>query len=67
MNGYQPRDGELVGVFVAAGNLRDKVDHGSGSYVLERSNVALVPFGGSYRSGAASVPSLSRLLSRPRR
>ncbi len=43
MAGYQPADGETVGVFVAAGNLRD------GSYtratcprVCERSNVAFV-------------------------
>ena len=47
MAGYQPQDGEIVGIFVGAGNLRDVRD-GSGSYVLERSNVLLMPFGGQY-------------------
>jgi hypothetical protein len=41
MNGYQPADGELVGLFVGAGNLRDK-PNGDGSYFKERSNVAFV-------------------------
>jgi hypothetical protein len=45
--GYQPGNGEIVGIFVGAGNLRDVVD-GSGSYVLERSNVLLMPFGGQF-------------------
>jgi hypothetical protein len=47
MAGYQPGNGEIVGIFVGAGNLRDVVD-GSGSYVLERSNVLLMPFGGQF-------------------
>ncbi len=41
---YQPAFGETVGIFVAAGNLRD-----SGNVITkERSNVLLMPFGGSY-------------------
>jgi hypothetical protein len=47
MAGYQPASGEIVGIFVGAGNLRDVTD-GSGSYVLERSNVLLIPWGGNY-------------------
>lgn len=53
MYGYQPRDGETVGLWVGAGNLRD-----GGSYtrnscprVCERSNVVLVPWS---NGGAAS-------------
>jgi hypothetical protein len=46
--GYQPAMGETVGIFVAAGNLRD-----SGNVaVKERSNVVLMPFGGSYTASA---------------
>ena len=41
--GHQPAPGEMVGIFVAQGNLRGVRDH-SGSSVLERSNVLLVPF-----------------------
>ena len=48
--GYQPAMGETVGIFVAAGNLRD-----SGNVaVKERSNVVLMPFGGSYTASAAA-------------
>ena len=47
MAGYQPANGEEVGIFVAAGNLRGVKD-GSGSRVYERSNVVLLPFGGHY-------------------
>lgn len=39
--GYQPATGELIGVFVVAGNLRGVTD-GSQSPVQERSNVVLV-------------------------
>lgn len=46
MKGYQPSQGETVGIFVAQGNLRD---FGKTS-VKERSNVVLMPFGGSYRA-----------------
>jgi hypothetical protein len=46
MKGYQPSLGETVGIFVAQGNLRD---FGKSS-VKERSNVVLMPFGGSYRA-----------------
>jgi hypothetical protein len=45
MKGHQPRQGEIVGFFVGQGNLRD---NGKTS-VKERSNVVLLPFGGSYR------------------
>jgi hypothetical protein len=41
--GHQPAPGELVGIFVGQGNLRGVRDH-SGSTLLERSNVLLVPF-----------------------
>lgn len=51
MAGHQPDDGELVGFFVAQGNLRDSGQ----TSVKERSNVALVPFGSSYRASAARV------------
>jgi VCBS repeat protein len=44
--GHQPAPGELVGIFVGQGNLRGVKDH-SGSSVLERSNVLLVPFPGN--------------------
>jgi hypothetical protein len=45
MTGYQPRQGELVGIFVAAGNIRDSANWAR----EERSNVVIMPFGGSYR------------------
>ena len=45
--GYQPSCGETVGMYVAAGNLRD-----SGNVILkERSNIVLMPFCGAYRDG----------------
>ena len=44
MNGYQPQNGELVGIFVVAGNQRDS----GNTIVKERSNVVLMPFGGVY-------------------
>ncbi len=43
--GRQPETGEIIGVFVVAGNVRGVFD-GSQSPVLERSNVVLVPFPG---------------------
>jgi hypothetical protein len=43
MVGYQPSVGELVGFFVSAGAARNVLDD-SGTLVLERSNVLLVPF-----------------------
>jgi len=42
LSGYQPKTGELIGIFVVAGNLRGVKD-GSQSPVKERSNVVLVP------------------------
>jgi hypothetical protein len=46
MTGYQPSDGEIVGMFVGAGNLRGRTDPGyvNCPRVCERSNVALVPW-----------------------
>jgi hypothetical protein len=64
MRGYQPAFEELVGIFVVAGNLRDR-PAGDDSYVFERSNVLLIPWGTSY-SSASSVPGALRLLSAPR-
>jgi hypothetical protein len=56
--GYQPAYGETVGVFVAAGNLRD-----SGNVITkERSKVVLIPFGQNY-----SLSSTLRTLKAPRR
>jgi hypothetical protein len=43
--GYQPANGEIVGMYVGAGNLRDR----GNVIVKERSNIVLLPFGGSYR------------------
>ncbi len=43
MNGYQPKTGEIIGIFVVAGNVRGVTD-GSQSPVQERSNVVLAPF-----------------------
>jgi hypothetical protein len=44
MSGYQPRIGELVGIFVAAGNLRDSLNW----KIEERSNIAMIPYGTNY-------------------
>jgi len=43
---HQPADGELVGLFVASGNLRDgnNLNRATCPAVCERSNVALVPW-----------------------
>ena len=43
MAGYQPSDGETVGIFACAGNCRNNTA-GDASYVKERTNVALVPW-----------------------
>jgi hypothetical protein len=55
INYYQPQDGELVGIFVAAGNLRDGgyVTRATCPAVCERSNLALIPWstgGGQFSS-----------------
>jgi hypothetical protein len=43
--GYQPQNGELVGLFAGTGNLRDKTFSGAGCpQVCERTNVAIVPW-----------------------
>jgi hypothetical protein len=46
INFYQPSDGELVGIFVGAGNLRDgsNITRATCPRVCERSNVALIPW-----------------------
>lgn len=49
MAGYMPADGELVGIFVAVGNVRGIKDSG-GLLAKERSNVALVPFDSGHGS-----------------
>jgi hypothetical protein len=41
--GHQPAAGEMIGIFVVAGNARGVTDEGSQSPVHERSNVVLVP------------------------
>jgi hypothetical protein len=46
MAGYQPQQGEPIGIFVVAGNVRNITDDGSQSPVKERSNVVLVPMPG---------------------
>lgn len=51
---HQPEQGEIVGIFVAQGNLRD---FGKTS-VKERSNVVLLPFGGSYALAGSSPATL---------
>jgi hypothetical protein len=43
MAGYQPSEGEVVGMFVCEGDCRNNTE-GSSSPLRERSNVALVPF-----------------------
>jgi hypothetical protein len=44
MAGYQPATGEIIGVFVVAGNARNVLgDDPNQSPVMERSNVVLVP------------------------
>jgi hypothetical protein len=51
LQGYQPTCGETVGIYVAAGNLRD-----SGNVIAkERSNIVLMPFCGAYRAGVGVV------------
>ena len=46
LTSYQPRDGELVGIFVGSGNLRDgnNITRVTCPAVCERSNVALIPW-----------------------
>jgi hypothetical protein len=54
LTGRQPPPGEIIGVFVAAGNLRDVTgDDPAQSPVMERSNIVLMPmpdFNGSTNS-----------------
>jgi hypothetical protein len=46
MTGYQPQEGETVGLFVCAGDCRNN-DAGDRSYIKDRSNVAFVPWSNS--------------------
>jgi hypothetical protein len=70
--GFQPADGEIVGLFVATGNLRGSSYSGADCpQVCERSNVAFVPWhNGDYAlynfatSNPSSVGSLLNLLKR---
>jgi len=59
MTGHQPVPGEIVGIFVGAGNLRDaSYTRASCPRICERSNVALIPwsFGGaSFRFSAGHL------------
>jgi hypothetical protein len=65
MQGYQPQDGETVGIFVCAGDCRNN-DGGTGSRVKERSNVAFVEWsngGGvsyTFNSGSRTLSSQRR-------
>jgi hypothetical protein len=56
LNHYQPANGETVGIFVAAGNLRDR----GISIVKERSNVVMMPFGSTYHAAAGSAARFGR-------
>ena len=51
--GYQPSCGETVGIYAAAGNLRD-----SGNVIAkERTNIVLMPFCGQYQQGVGVLSS----------
>ncbi|MCU1384387.1 MAG: hypothetical protein JWL71_3084 [Acidobacteria bacterium] len=51
LQGYQPTCGETVGIYAAAGNLRD-----SGNVIAkERTNIVMMPFCGQYRAGAGVI------------
>ena len=57
MTGHQPAEGEIVGIFVCAGNCRNNTA-GDASYVKERSNVVFVPWtlgGASYSYSAGRL------------
>ena len=54
LQGYQPTCGETVGIYAAAGNLRD-----SGNVIAkERTNIVLMPFCGAYRAGVGVLSGL---------
>jgi hypothetical protein len=56
--GYQPSCGETVGIYAAAGNLRD-----IGNVIAkERTNIVLMPFCGAYRQGVGVLSSGVRSL-----
>jgi len=52
LQGHQPANGEIVGIFVAAGNQRDS----GNTIVKERSNVVLMPFGSVYFPSSVGGP-----------
>jgi hypothetical protein len=59
MMGYQPQDGEMVGLFAGTGNLRDKsYNQSTCPQVCERTNVVMVPW---VNDGFANVSGLSGL------
>jgi hypothetical protein len=69
MQGYQPSDGETVGLFVGHGNLRDKSYTGAACpQICDRSNVAMVAWqnGGDtlYTFATAAARTLGGLLRR---
>jgi hypothetical protein len=59
MAGYLPAQGEMVGIFVVAGNVRN-ISSGSQLLTRQRSNIALVPFdrgnGPVFTFSAGSLP-----------
>ena len=60
MAGYEPAEGEIVGIFAASGNLRGaQFNQASCPNFCERTNVALVPFstqGAAYNLSSLRVP-----------
>jgi hypothetical protein len=65
MAGYQPQEGETVGLFACAGNCRNN-DAGDRSYVKERTNVAFVPWSNS-GNGSFTFSNGSRVVLSQRR
>jgi hypothetical protein len=63
LQGYQPACGETVGIYVAAGNLRD-----SGNVIAhERSNIVLMPFCAQYQQGVGVFAAGARSLAAGKR
>jgi hypothetical protein len=67
INYYQPQDGELVGLWVGAGNLRDgsNITRATCPAVCERSNIALVPWS-NFGSVTYTFSSLGKILATKR-
>jgi hypothetical protein len=68
INYYQPQDGELVGLFVGSGNMRDgnNITRATCPAVCERSNVALVPWT-NFGEAQYVFSSLGKIISSRRR